>query len=33
MFVAVIKKKTLKSLKLSTLEESEIEAYRIPEVG
>ena len=33
MFATVIQKETLKSPKFSTLEESEIEAYRIPELG
>jgi len=33
MFVTVIQKETLNSPKLSTLEVSEIEAYRIPELG
>ena len=33
IFATVIQKETLKSSKLSTLEESEIEAYRIPELG
>ena len=33
MLATVIQKETLKSPKLSTLDESEIEAYRIPELG
>jgi len=33
MFAAVIQKETLKSPKFFTLEESEIEAYRILELG
>jgi len=33
MFATVIQKETLKSPKFSTLEESEIETYRIPKLG
>jgi len=33
MFATVIQKETLKSPKFFTLEESEIEAYPIPELG
>jgi len=33
MFATGIQKETLKSTKLSILEESQIEAYRIPELG